>query len=543
MISWLFLISIIQIVTGQAAFVAVGADVIGSGARNIAYSLDGISWARVTTNIFSDAAAGVAYSNNQNKWIAVGQGIVNTMAWSPDGIRWIGMGNNLFPSVGNAIVYSPEQNRWVAGGRGFTQLYFSSDGFIWTAANSGIFTGVNGITYSSTLNQWVAVGLGSNTIATSPDGITWTGLGNIIFDTAAYSVRYADGIYIATGASTVTQAWSTDGITWTGTPELVSSSRRDSVYAQGRWLLVGPASVTFQNSTDGKSWTSKANFAGITHVFGITYNSAYNRYVAVGDGTNKIIYSSDGDNWSGTGFVFSNYGWTVSTTNQISQIIINPIPITTDVVNLITNTSIIDNNTTISISGNLIIMGDLAVEGAWILTQQSTVNVTGLLSIKGNTTFNSLQPIECQTLSISSAIGDSQLILMTNLTIGSSITYPLITYSTRSGSFNRIFVRSTNPGCPVATQSYSSSTLSVTVSMKQCTPLNEDVVIRNDNMAMIIGVAVGCVVFAGVAVLILIIVMKKHIKKTDSLQNSKLRDAAINDLQHERLKPSPGANL
>lgn len=540
---------VIQISIGQVAFVAVGADITINNGRNIAYSTNGINWTVITANIFSVSTEGVAHSAVQNKWIAVGQGTVNTMAWSADGITWTGLGLNCFNLIGTGITYSPEQNRWVAAGNGPNSICYSTDGLIWTTATVGIFSEAKSVVYSSALNQWVAVGQDTNTIATSSDGITWTGLGNLLFVNGAKSIRYGNGVYVITGNGAVTQGWSSDGITWTSTPEFIAGSREDSVFAQGEWILVGPASVTFQNSTNGRSWTNKANFAGINNVFGITYNSAYNRYVAIGTGLNTIIYSSDGDNWNGAGALFTNWGFKVATTGSIIQPIINPTPITADVVNLITNTSIVNRGVTIIVSGNLTVLGDLVVDGQWILAANSIVNVSGILSIKGNTTFNALNPINCQLLVISSATGDSKLEvpLNVNLTLGNSVSYPVITYTTRSGSFNSIKVRSAPTvalaatDCPVASQDYSSSTLTVTVTMTRCggnLPI-ENFAVRGSPMGMIVGIAVGCAVLAAVVILVVVVLMRQHRDRADAIANSKLRENSINDLKVSTIKPNP----
>ena len=554
MFLWLFLISIIQISAGQVAFVAVGSDLTRDIGRNIAYSMNGINWTVVATNMFSWAGDGVAYSAVQNKWMAVGEGTVNTMAWSPDGITWIGLGLSCFTTIGKGIHYSAEQNRWVAVGNGPNSIWYSTDGFSWTVATIGIITTeAKAVTYSSSLNQWVAVGLGTNTIATSPDGMTWTGRGNILFGNGGLSVRFGGGTYVVTGSdATTTQGWSTDGITWTGTPEFISTSRQDSVYAQGKWILVGTGSSNFQNSTNGgRSWTTQPNFIAINNVYGINYSPVQNRYVAGGIGaTNRMIYSTDGYTWFGAGLVLSGYVSKIGVSEIISQVITNPTPITGNIVNnLITNTSIINNGTTITVSGSLTIIGDLAVDGAWILTGNSTVNVTGLLRIKGNTTFNSSQPINCDTLSISSAIGDSRLDvpLSVNLAIGASTTFPMVTYGARSGRFNTIAIRSSvvvsSTNCPVASQEYSSSTLSVTVTMTRCDPGIEAFANQPMSTGVIVGIAVGAVVFAGAVILVVVVLMKRRTRQQDALSNSRLRQVEMNDLQSSKFKPSPGANL
>lgn len=548
---------IIEIVTSQIAFVAVGTDTPTTTTRSIAYSIDGIGWTTAATNGFSGGGNGVAYSSHQNKWIAVGAGTVNTLAWSPDGMTWIGLGRSLFPATGNGIAYSEQQNRWVAVGAGTNSIHYSTDGFSWTVVTPSIFTLTgNAVVYSSERNQWVAVGQGLNFIAVSSDGISWTGLGRIIFANEGMGVRYGNGLYVSVGigtlGQTISQAWSSDGVNWTPSPEQMDGLQRsDAVYAQNRWILVGQGPRTFHNSTEGKSWTQMSSFAGMGNLLGITHNVAYNRYVAVGFGTNTIIHSSDGNNWNSaslTGQVFSDSAWKVATTNRLSQIITNATAITNNVINLVTNTSIVDVGTAITISGNLTVIGDLAVKGTWILVANSSVNVSGILGIKGNTTFNSLQPINCNSLTISSAIGDSKLEvpLNVNLTLGSSISYPVANYKDRVGVFSSITVRSAstvtlgNNDCPVATQDYSSSTLTVTVTMTRCSsPPIENFATNSMPTAMIVGIAVGCAVLAAVGILVVVLLMRRHRDRADAIANSNLKQASINDLKVAQNRHSP----
>ena len=544
---------LIQISASQATFVAIGADAPFGTGRSIAYSIDGISWNLVAQNIFADIGGDVAYSAHQNKWIAVGQGAVNTLAWSADGITWTGLGNNLYPLAGSGVAYSAKQNRWVVVGSGIPNIYYSTDGFTWTAIIGTIFTDSGyKVTYCDALDQWVAVGKGTNTIAFSPDGITWTGLGNIIFSGLyGISVAFANGVYTATGAGTIRQAWSLNGINWTATPEVITGIRYQTVYAQGRWLMVGEAPVNFHNSTDGQSWTAKNNFGGMTAVNGITYNPAYNRYVAVGSGLYSISTSSDGDNWVGrttTATLFGNFGLKVATTGKLSKIIVNATSLTNDIVNLVTNTSIIDRGTAISITGSLTIMGDLAIDGSWVLQPASVVNVSGILAIKGNTTFGSLQTISCDSLAISSAVGDSKLdvILRLNLTVGSSISYLVVNYKDRVGVFSAVTVRSaptvtlTSNDCPVASQDYSSSTLTVTVTMTRCSsPPIENFATQEVSINMIIGIAVGCAVLAAVVISVVVLLMRRHRDRADALANGHIRENSINDLKASTIKPNP----
>jgi hypothetical protein len=550
----LLLISIVtNLCYSQANFVAVGTDVTTNNGRNIAYSIDGISWTVVITNIFSVKAIDVTYSSVQNKWLVVGWGTVNTLASSSDGINWVGLGKNPFSIDGNGIAYSSFQNRWVAVGQGSSNIYFSSNGLTWTPASGGTFvTAGNSVAYSASIDRWVAVGQGPNTLATSPDGITWTGLGSAIFPTSGIMATFGNGMFIVSGGGG--QAWSSDGISWTLSASTGGTVRRAGVYAQNRWLLVGPSPQSLQSSIDGKTMVVEASPAGITDIYGITYNGASNRYVAVGLGANTIIYSSDGVDWYTAGAVFSSYGFKVATNGLGPGAGPPPTPIIADVTNLVTNSSIINTTVPIGINGNLTVFGDLTIKTTWIVSPVSAINITGTLAIYGNTTFNAIKPINCDRLTISSLPGGSELeiVLTANLTIGASITYVVVTYNSYSGSFNRLSVRSAPTivlsvnECPVATQDYSSSTLTVTVTMISCDPQPPNFAVTRMSTEMIVGIAVGSAVGASILILVVVIFMKRHRNKMDALAKAYLRNEALSDLkdQHEAvLKMNPAVNM
>lgn len=462
--------------------------------------------------------------------------------------------NTLFPVAGRGIAYSVSQTRWVAVGDGSNPIQTSTDGISWIAANTGIFTvGGRSVVYSPSINRWVAVGQGTNTIATSGDGITWIGLGTTIFSTEGVMAVFGNGLFITAGYNSAAQAWSSDGFNWTITPQTTFDMRQTAVYGRSQWLLGSTSPHVLQSSVDGKTVMNEATPNGLTEIDGITYNSGYGRYVAVGSGSSNIVYSSDGIDWYTCGRVFSNYGWKIATNNGGPPPGPPPIPITTDVINLMTNTSIINGTTPISINGNLTVFGDLIIKSTWILTASSMVNITGSLQIFGNTTFNALQPIECDRLTISSLPDGSvlEIILTVNLTMGASITYPLIKYNTYSGTFNTLTVRSAPNiisianDCPVATQDYSSSTLTVTVTMTTCNPGNDNLAVVAMPTGMIVGIAVGSAVAAAGVILIVVFLMKKHLKKLDAQANSNIRKDALSDLQRESsgLRVSAGVNL
>jgi hypothetical protein len=304
---------------------------VGSGTHTIATSPDGITWTGLGTSIFSTQGNGVAW--NGNLWVAVGSG-TNTIATSPDGITWTGLGTSIF--TGNGIGVAWNGNLWVAVGSGTNTIATSPDGITWTGRfdsnGTSIFsTQGNGVAWNGTL--WVAVGEGTHTIATSPDGITWTGLSTSIFSTQGNGVAWNGTLWVAVGkgSGTNTIATSPDGITWTAVSNSNSifSTQGNGVAWNGyRWVAVGNGSGTntIATSPDGITWTAVSNSNSIfSSGYGVAWNGTLWVAVGNGSGTNAIATSPDGITWTGLGTsIFSTYGRGVAFNNARPQSITYP---------------------------------------------------------------------------------------------------------------------------------------------------------------------------------------------------------------------------
>ena len=77
-------------------------------------------------------------------------------------------------------------------------------------------------------------------------------------------------------------------------------------------VAVGSGTNRIAYSTDGITWTGLGTSI-FSNGYGVAYSAALSRWVAVGTGTNTIAYSSDGINWTGIGTsIFSSYGYGVA---------------------------------------------------------------------------------------------------------------------------------------------------------------------------------------------------------------------------------------
>ena len=303
--------------------VAVGLTPLGGG-NTIFYSNDGVTWAgaygsnngATSGTIFSSWGAGVAW--NGSMWVAVGTG-VNTIAYSINGKYWYPSNNStsIFsaPTTGGVGV-AWNGSMWVAVGGGQNTIAYSLDGINWTVATNSttIFSSSgNGIAWNGSM--WVAVGNGTNSIAYSTDvsGNIWTGSNNstTIFSTSGNGIAWNGDMWVAVGAGTSnTIAYSSDGQNWTGATNSIGGSNSTTIFSTSgnnvawngsMWVAVGTGQNTIAYSYDGKEWTGVGNSIFSLAGNGITWYSAYNTWVAVGNGTsNTIAYSSDGINWKGS---------------------------------------------------------------------------------------------------------------------------------------------------------------------------------------------------------------------------------------------------
>ena len=90
------------------------------------------------------------------------------------------------------------------------------------------------------------------------------------------------------------------------------------------YVAVGDGTNTIAYSSDGITWTGLGTSIFSSIGYGVAYNGT-NRWVAVGNGTNSIAYSSDGISWTGIGTsIFLNTGYgVVSNGSTTSSLIVS----------------------------------------------------------------------------------------------------------------------------------------------------------------------------------------------------------------------------
>ncbi len=296
-------------------WVAVGYSGTPSTSNTIVYSYDGINWTGLGDTIFT-FGSGIAW--NGTMWVAVG-GNTNSIAYSYDGINWTGLGNSIFTSGGIGIAWNGSM--WVAVGEGDNTIAYSYDGINWTGLGNSIFTSQgNGIAWNGTM--WVAVGRGTNTIAYSYDGIMWTGLGDSIFTSAGNGIAWNGSMWVAVGFGTNSIAYSYDGINWTGLGNIFSTDGRGIAWNGTMWIAIGVGTNIIVYSYDGIVWIQSSNTIFSYSGYNIASNNISSqppepivkinsKLVAVGYGTNNILYSYDGIKWtnSNNGYASNGIAW------------------------------------------------------------------------------------------------------------------------------------------------------------------------------------------------------------------------------------------
>ena len=287
----------------SSRIVGCGTDISGALAYSDNY---GTTWSGKTTSIFSERANAAAYGGG-NVWVAAGKG-GNTLARSTNnGVSWTGLGNVIFSTEATGVAWNG--NIFIATGDGNgNTLAKSTDGNTWTGLGRTTFTTkATGVAWNG--NVFAATGQGNTTIATSQYGTTWTSVAtNSLFSTRATGIAWNGYIWVATGHGGNTIAFSKNiiGNTWTpaATASLFSTGANGVVWNDSisLWAAVGTDSVnTIATSRDGNIWIGRGNAYLTTGGYGISLTGENpSRYIAVGEGINSMVRSTDGITWTTT---------------------------------------------------------------------------------------------------------------------------------------------------------------------------------------------------------------------------------------------------
>lgn len=293
---------------------------VGNSASNgpsIYNSIDGINWnTNTNTNInsiFTGKVNSIAW--NGQRWVAVADGLINTIAYSDDGVNWIAANRNPFvrsDGNGQGICINWNGRFWFAGGNGDDNtIAYSYDGISWTESGKNFQNSLDNIKSNHSIS--VAVGYGSGNFGSfgimySNDSQNWSNITDDIF-IYAMGIAWNGTMWVAAGyGNTYPLAYSYDGISWTGVGESVfnggSVKALDVAWNGKLWIAIGSnfginsiLDNRIATSTDGINWTGlKLDFC--TDARGISWNG--HMWIIVGRGSNNIGYSFDGINWIGS---------------------------------------------------------------------------------------------------------------------------------------------------------------------------------------------------------------------------------------------------
>ena len=306
---------------------------VGEGGNTLATSVDGAVWTGRGKYVFSERASGVAWSKEQNLFVAVGQGQgQGQVAYSVDGVFWL---RENLPGMTEGKCVGWNGEIWVAGGEG--PIAYSHDGKTWTSASgSG-----NAHTVEWNGTQWTIFGdntarsangiewtleytesssptpvyndvfflqeTSGNTYLKSVDGVSWDSFSALhdlsmslvhqfAQNTSNEAVANIQPLSIATGEGVNTLAYSSDGIFWTGLGSNVFTERANRAVWNGRlWVAVGKGGHWVATSYDGLIWTGR-NATWMVEGYDVAWNGV--RFVAVGEGAETTLATSvDGIVW------------------------------------------------------------------------------------------------------------------------------------------------------------------------------------------------------------------------------------------------------
>ncbi len=242
---------------------------------------------RATTSALlydNTATASLAYKSDSDVQVA------SLTAWT----SYSGASTQAWKSV----CYSPELNRAVAvGGAGAasTQVMYSDNGTVWTAATASSATTWTSVTWSS--HRMVFVAVAPTTSMVSKDGIVWSAGTTALVSCFAVTYAEALGYFVAVTSFTTAFYYSEDGVVWTTTP---ATGHTPSAVAWSPSLKVlvtvdlGGGGSSYY-SYDAVTWYASAT--SVTGAQAVCWSSERAIFVAVGT-LGRNYYSSNGTTWT-----------------------------------------------------------------------------------------------------------------------------------------------------------------------------------------------------------------------------------------------------
>ncbi len=313
---------------GNGLFVATA--ITGTGNR-VMTSPDGINWT-IRNSAADNTWSSVTYGNGLFVAVSSNTGsTTNRVMTSPDGINWTPH-NAAADNFWSSVVYG--NGLFVAVAATGTNLVMTSpDGINWTSRTEAASNGWISITYGNGLFVAVANSGTGNRVMTSPDGINWTSrtsAANNVWD----GVTYGNGMFVAVSNSgtgnrvmtsgktelTITPPNNTyqGGMTVYGSSTFKSDANSTTAFqiqnSSGTNLLTADTSnmkveVTGDIYSKGLKWTSRTLPTTGQTWWSVAYGNGL--FVSVAsNGTNRIITSPDGINWTSRADpTAGNSGW------------------------------------------------------------------------------------------------------------------------------------------------------------------------------------------------------------------------------------------
>ena len=229
-----------------------------------------MNWTGIKNNVFSWGCLDILW--NGKIWVAIGMqddssSNTNTIAYSKDGMNWARVENS-FDIINDPMSIASNGTEWVIVGNTTDQDYplnnlfaYSQDGMNWSTVNDiTVNLQANLYFYSITTNGrlWVAVGrayiLVDNTnhtmTAYSDDGLNWTI--KVMQNTMSLDKVVYNGNIWSTGNS-----YSQDGMNWNWINNYVDKIKIDIIWndTMKKWFATKSGGVTpLEYSDDGKTW-------------------------------------------------------------------------------------------------------------------------------------------------------------------------------------------------------------------------------------------------------------------------------------------------
>ena len=297
-------------------FVAVAS----AGTTRVMTSPDGTTWTGRTSSGESTAWQDVCWSPDLSLFVAVATSGTNRVMFSSNsGVNWTSTASSGESNSWQSVCWSPALGLFVAvASTGTNRVMTSTNGSSWTARTSSNESNTwFSVCWSPALTLFVAVATtGTNRVMTSPDGINWTARTPSVDTNEWRSVCWSPelGLFAAVAIGATASArrvmFSSDGINWTAR---VTSD--DTQYFQSIcWspLLESFVAVTtgsyrvhvFTRPSIGNGTTPLIN----ENCYGVSANQWQNvcwspqltlfAAVATGSGSNRVMTSKDGVNWT-----------------------------------------------------------------------------------------------------------------------------------------------------------------------------------------------------------------------------------------------------